>query len=199
MRKLIERYSWIERLDVVMTVAVIQGRTEQEVVSVYGGDPSRSAMMTFSEAEDAGSEEFGEYFHCQVFSHGHDVVALENNGWSGSIPEIARRASEDGGRFFSVFWNVNGVFRIVQAVDGQVVAWFDPMYGGERVGPADLIPEWISGLSLQTGHLRAASLALIEQQTGLAFDRRLLNTRLPTYRIPDPDVMLNDVENARLP
>jgi len=199
MRELIEQYSWIEHLDVVMTAAVIEGSTEQEVVSVYGGDPSRSTMMTFSEAEDAGSEKFGEYFFCQIFPHGPDVVALENNGWSGSVPEIARRASASGGRFFSVFWNANSVFRIVQAVDGQVVAWFDPMHGGERAGPADLIPEWINGLSLQAGHLRATSLALIELQTGLAFDQRLLNTRLPTYRIPDPDVMLKDVENARLP
>jgi hypothetical protein len=39
----------------------------------------------------------------------------------------------------------------------------------------------------------------LENQTGLMFDRRWLDTELPTYRVPDPDVLFKDVPHAREP
>jgi len=60
-------------------------------------------------------------------------------------------------------------------------------------------PQWITGVTIDLDRLRSTALALMEQQTGLALDREWLNEKRPTYRIPDPDVMLKDVENARLP
>jgi hypothetical protein len=39
----------------------------------------------------------------------------------------------------------------------------------------------------------------MEQQTGVSIDRRWLDAKLPTYRIPDPDILLADIENARRP
>ena len=38
MHQLIASYDWVEHQDVVMTFAVIQRSTVQEVVRVYGGD-----------------------------------------------------------------------------------------------------------------------------------------------------------------
>ncbi|MGH3625330.1 MAG: hypothetical protein ACRDQ5_26690 [Sciscionella sp.] len=40
---------------------------------------------------------------------------------------------------------------------------------------------------MQIGSLRSVSLAYMERQTGLAFDRAWLAEKLPTYRILDPD------------
>ncbi|WP_433268977.1 DUF6461 domain-containing protein [Actinosynnema sp. CS-041913] len=185
MHQLIEAYDWIEHQDVVLTFAVIQRSTTQEVVRVYGGDPVQSQLMTTIEAEDAALDDPG-FFYIQVFEHQEHVIALENNGWSGTIPEIARRVSADGATFFSVHWNVNGLFRITGAEDGTVTASFDPMRV-DADDPGDLVPSWATNVPFEVGKLRATSLAVAEQQTGMAFDQAWLATKLPTYRAPEPD------------
>ncbi|MCP2245725.1 DUF6461 domain-containing protein [Lentzea aerocolonigenes] len=198
MRELIDRYQWVQQLDVVMTFAVIQGRSVDEVVRIYGGDPAQSQLMTTIEAEDAGLDD-GDDFYFQVFEHQDAVVALESNGWSGTVPEVARRASADDGHFFSVHWNANGMFRITEARGGKVTAYFEPTFGVEPAAPEDVMPEWAEGLELQPAELRAACLALVEQETGVAFEEEWLVKKLPTFRIPDPDELLRDVEGARTP
>jgi hypothetical protein len=140
-RELIDRYKWVQQLDVVMTFAVIRGRTVDDVVRVYGGNPTNSQLMTTVEAEDAGLDD-GDDFYVQLFEHQGAVVALENNGWSGTVPEIARRASGDEGYFFSVHWNGNGMFRITEARGGKVAAYFEPTFGTEPAAPDDVIPGW---------------------------------------------------------
>ena len=153
--------------------------------------------MTTVEAEDAALDDPG-FFYVQVFEHQEHVVALENNGWSGTVPEIARRASLDGATFFSVHWNVNGLFRITEAQNGKVIASFDPM----RVAaddPGDLVPPWAVAVPFEVGKLRATSLAVAERWTGVVFDQAWFATKLSTYRIPDPDVLIKGVEGARAP
>ncbi|MEV6717268.1 DUF6461 domain-containing protein [Lentzea sp. NPDC051208] len=198
MRELIDRYQWVQQLDVVMTFAVIRGRGADEVVRIYGGDPEQRQLMTTVEAEDAGLDD-GDDFYFQVFGHQDAVVALENNGWSGTVPEIARRASAGVGHFFSVHWNANGMFRITEARSGKVTAYFEPTLGTELAAPDDVIPAWAQGLGLQPGELRAACLALVEQQTEVAFEEEWLVKKLPAFRIPDPDELLRGVEDARTP
>jgi hypothetical protein len=197
-RELIDRYQWVQQLDVVMTFAVIQGRSVDEVVRIYGGDPAQSQLMTTIEAEDAGLDD-GDDFYFQVFDHQGAVVALENNGWSGTVPEIARRASADEGHFFSVHWNGNGMFRITEARGAKVTAYFEPTLGVEPVAPDDIVPEWAEELALQPAELRAACLALVAHQTGVAFEEEWLVKKLPTYCIPDVDELLKDVEGAWTP
>ncbi|MDX8029384.1 DUF6461 domain-containing protein [Lentzea sp. BCCO 10_0856] len=198
MRELIDRYQWAQQLDVVMTFAIIRGRSVNEVVRIYGGHPEQRQLMTMVEAEDAGLDD-GDDFHFQVFEHQDAVVALENNGWSGTVPEIARRASAGDGYFFSVHWNGNGMFRITEAHAGTVTAYFEPTFGAQPAAPDDVIPEWGVGLQLQPDELRAACLALVEQQTDVAFDQEWLVKKLPTFRIPDPDELLREVEGSRTP
>jgi hypothetical protein len=197
-RELIDRYRWIQQLDVVMTFAVIQGRSVDEVVRIYGGIPEQSQLMTTIEAEDAGLDD-GDAFYFQVFEHQDAVVALENNGWSGTVPEIARRASANEGHFFSVHWNANGMFRLTEARGGKVTAYFEPTFGTEPAAPDDVIPAWTEGLELQPDELRASCLALVQQQTGVAFEEQWLVMKLPTFPIPDPDELLRDVAGARTP
>ncbi|MGX7824521.1 DUF6461 domain-containing protein [Actinokineospora sp. 24-640] len=190
MRELIGRYDWVRGLDIVLTFAVVVGSSADDVVRVYGGDPAERLSLTMAEAEDAALDDEGG-FYFQVFQHGTSVVAVENNGWSGTVPEVARRASA-GGRFLSVHWNANGLFRVTEAVNGAVTAYFEP---GSGPAPDDVVPGWASSV----GSDRATCLALVEAETGVAFDRRWYEARLPTYRIPDPDELFAGVEDARTP
>jgi hypothetical protein len=196
MPELNTKYDWIKHLDVVLTLAVVSGHTTDDVVRIYGGNPAEPRLMTTVEAEDAALDDAG-YAYMQVFENHGAVVLLENNSWSGTIPEIARRASR-GGRFVSVHWDVNGAFQVVEAVDGQVVAFFDPMRV-EANDPGEVRPAWLHEMHFEPGQLRTACLALVERQSGLVFEQEWLVKKLPTFRIPDPDGLLRDVEVARTP
>ncbi|GLZ43204.1 DUF6461 domain-containing protein [Actinokineospora sp. NBRC 105648] len=201
MRSLIEHYLWIEdpSLDLVWTIAVVRSTSVDRVVRTYGGDPSQPVEMTFQEAEADAAEQPGAYFNAQAFSAGHHVVVIENNGWSGSVPELGRRASVDDSHYFSFYHSHTGN-RVLQAVDGQVTACFDPMFVGYPAAQADLTPDWTAGLEAEfEKHYKATCLAVMEQQTSVAFDRAWLDEKLPTYRIPDPDVLFRNVDNARTP
>lgn len=200
MRQLIDKYAWIQEYDTLgWTAAVIHGRTEAEVVSVYGGKPDESLVpRPFADALVA-DEDFGTWFYLQTVTIGDAVVAIENNGWTGTMPEIARRASAGGGRFFSIYWTVEGRWRIVQAANGEVIASFDVAQAVNRTDPFDKLPSWLDDVDLSDDGLDATCLAILEKQTGVAFDQRWLTEPLPTYRIPDPDAMLKDVGTARVP
>lgn len=188
---MLERYAWADDHGAGIeswTVAVVEGRSPDDVVRIYGGDPDKPvgeryfAQLYYLQ----GDERRGYKFHLQVLTSGEHVVALENGGYTGNLPEIARRCSVDGGRFFSVYWSPSCPPQLIQAIDGQLTAYFKLASTGE---PA---PPWIKDLSVDAKKLRSTALALMEQQTGLAFDRDWLTAARLTYRIPDPYRMLAD-------
>ncbi|SDD22483.1 DUF6461 domain-containing protein [Actinokineospora iranica] len=203
--ELVEKYAWAEPLarELVWCVSVVEGCDAGHVVRTFGGNPNASVgELTFREAEErvrSTAGEFGEFFLFQIFATGRHVVAIENNGYSGSIPEIARRASVKNGRYLSYFRNVNGDSTIIQAIGGKVTAYFEPLLteGGPQVG--EIHPDWIFGVDFQPGSARATCFALMEQETGLAFKPEWFEAKLPTYRIPDPYVLLKDVGDADTP
>lgn len=198
MRELIATYAWAdEDYDLAWTVAVIEGLDPGNLLALYGGSPAGSlGQRTFAEAMKQRTDHFNDYAVLQLLEHQRHLVAIEPNGWTGNLPEIARRASHGHGSFFSVYWSPSA-FQILQAKDGQVTARFDPNFIGLPAGANDLLPGWVGDDDFPLDHLKAACLAAMEQQTGLAFDQTWLDTKLPTYRIPDPDVLLKDVEGAR--
>jgi hypothetical protein len=199
---LIARYSWVQEIE-AWTVAVIEGRSADEIIRVYGGDPATS-VGDYYFAQLADLQGPGEpeplRFHLQVSTHERFVVATENNGWTGSIPEIARRCSAGAGRFFSVYWNANAFGMLTQAIGGTVTASFEFLYPlAPEAYPPEIRPDWAIGPEIEPNLARQACFALLEQQTGLRFDRDWLTEMRPTFRIPDPDVMLRDVPGARQP
>src|ERR1044072_7824146 len=98
MRELIDTYAWAdEDPDLVLTLAVVSGTSERELVSVYGGAGVEATSMRFVDAGVAHGD-IGSWFSVQVVADGAFTVALEQTGWVGDRPEIARRASR-GGRF----------------------------------------------------------------------------------------------------
>jgi hypothetical protein len=193
-----DTYTWADDdADLVLTAAVIGGSSADEVVRIYGANPSEQERLSFNDAWPP-QDDFGKYFYAQVFIHDRHVIVIEPNGWAGAIAEIARRASR-AGRFTSVSWNMTGAYRVIEAQNGKVTAHFDPFAVGYPGGMGDLQPDWIESVAFRIEHPNASCLAALELRTGVAFNRAWLIEPLPTYRIPNPDVFLADVEDARQP
>lgn len=198
MWQLTEKYAWAdEESDFVWTIAVVTGSSLDELVHVYGGDSATAVSLAFTDAWPS-QEDFGTRFNVQLLTEGGYVVAIEPNGWTGDLPEIARRASR-GGLFVSAYWSMSGAYRITEASHGRVTAHFDPFAVGYPGGMGDLQPDWIETTPFDIDRPNASCLAAVEQRTGLAVEQDWLTRKLPTYRIPDPDVLLKDVRNARVP
>jgi hypothetical protein len=200
MRELSAKYAWADKdYDLAWTVGVFENFAADAMLALYEASPAdQLGDMTFDDAMTLRNEHFDEYSVVQIKTYRYYGVAIEPNGWTGNVLEIARRASAGGGHFFSVYWSPSA-FQILEAKDGQVTASFDPNFIGLPAGANDLLPGWVGDNDFPLEHLRASCLAAMEQQTGLAFDRDWLDTKLPTYRIPDPDEMMKDVDTPRVP
>lgn len=180
-----ERYLWVDDdFDLAWTVAVIEGVTEQATVAAYSGDQQAEPVgqLEFAQAHVA-EDDLGGYFLIQVMSFGRHILVIENNGWLGADRDVARRVSGVGGRFFGLYWSPTGD-RIIQAIDGELVAWVEPLSIGDARGEGDIYPDWLRDIVFTTEGLHSTMLAVMERQTGLAFNQEWLHERLPTYRIP---------------
>jgi hypothetical protein len=193
-------YQWVKSIE-AWTVAVIDGATTDQVIRTYGGDPASpvgdytfAQMRDLQQPGDPSDEDLR--FHVQVFQVGSQVVTLENNGWTGAIPEIARRLSTGAGQFFSVYWNVNGFGLLLQAIDGTVTAYFEMLYPlAPQARPGARRPAWAIGPEIDVEVAPQTCMAFLQAHTGVAVDQRWLGEPRATYRIPDPDAMLSDVDN----
>lgn len=179
----VNRYAWADTAyDLSWTLAVIQGRAEEEVRAAYGAADA-VGRLTFEQATADRNDHLDEYGLVQIKPHGDHVLAIEPNGWIGNAPEIARKLSGPEGVYFSVYWSVNG-HQFVQATDGQITGRFDPTFIGLPAGANDLLPGWVEPQDFPLERLRSSSLAAVERRTGLAFERTWLDEPLSTYRIP---------------
>lgn len=199
MRELRAKYAWAdEDDDLAWTVGVFDRFAADAILAFYGArSGDQLGDMTFDDAMALRNEHFDEYAVVQIKTHQKYGVAIEPNGWTGNMPEIARRASASGGHFFSIYWSPSA-FQILEAKDGQATASFDPNFIGLPAGANDLLPGWVDADAFPLEQLKASCLAAMQQRTRLAFDRSWLAARLPTYRIPDPDKLLKEVEGARM-
>ncbi|MBC6451003.1 DUF6461 domain-containing protein [Actinokineospora xionganensis] len=175
-------YAWADTAyDLSWTLAVIQGRTEDEVRAGYGADQEVS-KLTFEQANAERTEHLDDYGLVQFKAVDDYIVVIEPNGWVGNAPEVARKLSSPTGLFFSVYWSPSG-HQILQATGGQITGRFDPTFIGLPAGANDMLPGWVGDDEFDLEHLRSASLAAVERQTGLAFDPAWLTDPLPTYRV----------------
>jgi hypothetical protein len=131
-------YAW-SRDRMAICVAVVRGRTEDEVIDRYGGDPAGAAPATLDSAWERGQDGDSVLF---VGGAGGAVLAVEDNGFQGSRPEVLREVTAGGGTMASLFWNVNMLSRFSLAEDGEVIVAFEGLFPDMRSGadPDRLVP-----------------------------------------------------------
>ncbi|HEY0638243.1 MAG TPA: DUF6461 domain-containing protein [Pseudonocardiaceae bacterium] len=181
----VRRYHWAdEDTNLAWTLAVVSGRTPDEVIRAYGGDPTQAPEVMSFALVQVPPDELGSFSLVQMAEAGGRVVAIENNGWRGKAAEVAERASEGGGSFLSVFWNLNANYKVTQARDGKLTASFDPLTVQHPAPPGEIYPDWITDVVFTDEELHAELLAVVEHQTGLPIDPAWLREPRPTYRVP---------------
>ncbi|MET4923707.1 DUF6461 domain-containing protein [Streptomyces sp. PSRA5] len=193
---LVARYAWTDADALeAYTFSVVAGRSEDDVIRAFGGDPGESRLMTFAEAADEQADHlYEDYELLRVVTGKEHVVAIEW-GYHGSLPEIARRASADGGDFFSVHRDVNGRQQVMRALDGRVDGAFDPY---ELEDPEDSVPTWADGVVFSAGSLCAESFALMERTMGVAVDPAWIDTPLRTVLLAAPGELFGGPESTWL-
>ncbi|NUR88546.1 MAG: hypothetical protein HOY71_31030 [Nonomuraea sp.] len=199
---LVERYRWAEQDGLVaLTITVVAGRTEDEVVQAFGAGRAPRRIMTFRQiGEVLALPEAGSFHPMLVVSAGSCVVTIENTGYHGSIPEIARRASANGGRFFSAYWDMHGDHQVMYAEDGCVQVVFDPADENRRpAGAVVPLPRWAEGVRPDSAAPGASSLALMERVMRVRIDRDWMVEPLSAVILPDPATMFDDPEAAWRP
>ncbi|CCK29009.1 hypothetical protein BN159_4630 [Streptomyces davaonensis JCM 4913] len=183
------------------TFSVIAGKTENEVIRAFGGDPEASRLMTFAEASDEQAAHiYKDYELLRVLTVDRRVITMEC-GYHGSIPEIARRTSADGGEFFSVYRSVNARYQVMHAVDGHVDGMFDPfeLEDAAWMEPEPEVPSWAEGVAFHMETLCAESFALMERTMGVTIDPGWMDTALRTVLLASPSELFGQSEAAWLP
>ncbi len=136
-----------------------------------GGERSRPRTLTVGEAgELSGSFHAGYPQLVLVARAGGWAVAVEDNGWEGSRPEVLRALSR-GTRAVSVYRNVNALGYFSDAVDGELLVRFELLSPQRRWGSQpDLLLPQMRAVGLDPdwdepphGEVDTAALALAER------------------------------------
>ena len=172
------RYGWITRLDAYCFTTLL-GVAPDAVVDRLGADPAAMTRRTFDECFWTVDDPQ----YAQVAEAGHGVILAEHNGWRAE--EEAESLSR-GGRLACFYRNVNAVMRFVYAVDGKVLAAFDPLLDSrpeEGAEPRVLDP-WLRGLPFGLHAAEPSAMTLLERSTGVRVTRSWLSRRQPAVRLP---------------
>jgi hypothetical protein len=157
-------YEWIhDSLDDAACVTVVVGKDSAGVLAAFNADASLSVPIDDSDGYVDGR------VYVSVLDVPGAVIALEYNGFQGSLPEVLGAASSDG-RAASMFWNVNDDNAFSCAAGGETLASVD-MYDAEDPEATDELPEDLTALFAGAGasdaDLHATGLAMVEEFTGI--------------------------------
>ena len=138
-------YAWFQDhwLREAFCITLVRGLDEREVLGRFGGERSRPRTLTAAAAgELSGSFQAGYPQIVLVTKADGWAVAVEDNGWEGSRPEVLRALS-GGTQAVSVYRNVNALGYFSDAVDGQLLVQFEPLFPQRRWGsrPDLLLPQ----------------------------------------------------------
>jgi Family of unknown function (DUF6461) len=186
-------YAWLEDhwLREAFCITLVLGLDEVEVLRRLGGEHSQPRPLTAGEAgELSGSFHAGYPQIVLVARAGSWAVAVEDNGWEGSRPEVLRALSA-GTQAVSVYRNVNALGYFSDAVDGEVLVRFELLFPQRRWGSRpDLLLPQMRAVGLDPdwqeppyGEVDTAALALAERVTGVRLDPRMLEGPLPAAEI----------------
>jgi Family of unknown function (DUF6461) len=172
-------YSWVEEFEAYCFTAVI-GIDADEAIRRLGGDPaSPPSLRTFQECFwPADGPQWA-----QVGCVDGGLIVAEHNGWQAE--ENVERLSR-GARLACFFRNIQAVMHFVYAVDGAVLAEFDPLLERRPVSGADplLIVPALEGLPFGLFSAEMSSLTLVERLTGVRIERSWLDTPQRAVALP---------------
>jgi Family of unknown function (DUF6461) len=204
-------YTWLKD-DWAFCFSLVRGLDEVEVLRRFGGERSQPRTLTLAEAGQLSGS-----FHARypqlilVAKAGGWSVAVEDNGWEGTRPEVLRALSR-GTQAVSVHSTVGALGRFNYAVDGEVLVSFELLFPHRRLGsqPDLLLPQMravgLDADSHEPFHDDAviAALALAERITGVHLDPRMLDGPLvgaqitPLLDDPPASFLLGGENDAEL-
>jgi len=168
-------YGWVESLEAYCFTAIV-GPDRDETVRRLGGDPGATQPRTFDECFWAAD---GPQW-AQIDAVDGGVLVAEHNGWRA---EEAAESLSVGGRAACFFRNVQAVMHFVYAVDGDVVAEFDPLLQrGPSAGRA--LASALDGLPFGLFAAEPSALSLVERLTGVIVRRSWLDTPQRAVALP---------------
>lgn len=132
----LDAFAWADGVEAVC-VAVAGGCTEDELIDRYGGDPAAAVPASPDNLEE-WTPDGGPVL--LVRSVRGLVLAIEDNGWQGTRPEVLREVTAGGGRMISAFWNVNALSEINLAEAGAVLTTFEDAAVRSGADPDRLLP-----------------------------------------------------------
>ena len=154
----------------------VVGLDRDETVRRLGGDPAASQARTFDECFWAAD---GPQW-AQVETLDGGVLVAEHNGWRA---EEAAEPLSQGARVACFFRNVQAVMHFVYAVDGEVVAEFDPLLQRGPSGGAQLSVA-LDGLPFGLFDAERSALSLLERLTGVSVRRAWLDAPQRAVALP---------------
>jgi Family of unknown function (DUF6461) len=177
-------YAWFEDhwLREAFCFTLVRGLDEPELLARFGGERGRPQTMTLGEAAELSMSFHAGYPQFVLATRrGGWTVAVEDNGWEGSRPEVLRAVSA-GTRAVSVYMNVNALGHVSLAEDGGLLVQFEPLFPERRSGARpDLLVDQMRAVGLDPdgaspliGGADLAALALAERVTGVRLDPELL-------------------------
>jgi Family of unknown function (DUF6461) len=206
-------YAWFNhhRLREAYCFSFVRGLDEAEVLRRVGGERSRPRPLTAAQAAELSSSFQAGYPQLVLVTRaGGWAVAVEDNGWEGSRPEVLRALS-DGTRAVSVYRNVNAFGQFSHAADGELLVQFEPLFPRRRWGtrPDLLLPQMRAvGLDPDRDEppyedIDTAALALAERVTGVRLDPSMLEGPLLAAEVAPllddpPASFFLDAEDAEL-
>lgn len=177
-------YGWVEELEAFCFTALV-GLDVDEAIRRLGGDPGQAdRRRTFDECFwPADGPQWA-----QIGRVGEGLLVAEHNGWRAE--EVAEVLSR-GATLACFFRNVHAVMHFVYAVNGRVLAEFDPLLDPRPRTGADprAISVALQGLPFGLFNAESSALALLERLTGVPVARTWLDTpqravALPPLRLP---------------
>jgi hypothetical protein len=158
-------YGWVETLEAYCFTAVV-GLDIDEVIRRLGGNPARSdGPRTFDECFwPADGPQWA-----QVGRVPGGLLVAEHNGWRAE--DVVEPLSR-GGRLACFFRNVHAIMHFVYAVDGRVLAEFDPLLDRAPRSGADprSIDGALQGLPFGLFGAERSALTLLERLTDIRIE-----------------------------
>jgi hypothetical protein len=181
-------YAWFNDhwLRQAFCITLVRGLDEGEVLRRFGGERSQPRTLTAGEAGELSGSFHAGYPQIILATRSAGwAVAMEDNGWEGSRPEVLRALSR-GTQAVSVYRNVNALGYFSDAVDGEVRVQFELLFPQRRWGSQpDLLLPQMRGVGLDPdwqeppyGEVDTAALALAERVTGVHLDLSMLDGSL---------------------